>query len=151
MIRFALACDKGHDFESWFRDGQAYEAQSAGGLLSCPVCGSARVEKAVMAPQVARKDRQEAGTQVPAPAGENLALMSPEQAQIRAKLRQLRELMTRDSDYVGNRFAAEARRIHLGETEQRAIHGEADREEVRGLLEDGIEVLPIPGLPDDRN
>ncbi len=147
MIRFTLACDKGHDFESWFRDNASYEDQAARGLLSCPVCQSANIGKAVMAPQVARKDR---GAGAPAPEASH-ALVSPEAAELRQRIRELRAALTRDSDYVGEKFADEARKMHFGEIDRRTIHGEADGEAVRGLLEDGVEILPIPGLPEDRN
>ena len=152
MIRFALACEAAHSFESWFRDGAAYDTQRERGLLTCPVCGSAKVEKAIMAPQVARKDREAAPPPVndPAPPAP-VALLTPEQALVRTKLRELRELMTQNSDNVGDKFAEEARRMHFGETEHRAIHGEANREEVSALLEDGVEVMPLPGLPEERN
>lgn len=152
MIRFALACEAGHTFESWFRDGTAFEDQRERGLLTCPVCQSASIDKAIMAPQVARKDRMAApppATVEPGPAP--VALITPEQAELRTRLRQLRELMTRNSDDVGDKFAEEARRMHFGEIEQRAIHGEADREQVVALLEDGIDVMPLPNLPDERN
>src|SRR5262249_35546645 len=114
VIRFALVCESAHDFESWFRDGAAYEEQRERGLLSCPVCQSAKIEKAIMAPQVARKDRGETSAPAPAVAAEPapVALMTPEQAQLRAKLKELRELMVRNSDDVGEKFAEEARRMH---------------------------------------
>ena len=152
MIRFTLVCEAGHTFESWFRDGTAFDDQRERGLLTCPVCQSASIDKAIMAPQVARKDRTAiTPPAVVEPSPAPVALMTPEQAELRTRLRQLRELMTRNSDDVGDKFAEEARRMHFGEIEQRAIHGEADREQVVALLEDGIDVMPLPNLPDERN
>jgi len=148
VIRFSLVCDQGHEFESWFRDGSSYEDQAERGLLTCPHCGSAKVGKAIMAPQVARKDRE---APPPAAPPQPVALMSAEEQALRAKVRELRAMLTDKSDYVGEHFASEARKMHEGDVEQRAIHGEATGEDVRSLLEDGIEVLPLPTLPDERN
>jgi len=151
VIRFSLACEAAQSFESWFRDGAAYDEQQERGLLTCPVCGSSKVEKAIMAPQIARKDREAAPPPNDASSPAPVALLTPEQTQLRAKLRELRELMTQNSDNVGDKFAQEARRMHFGEIEHRQIHGEANREEVSALLDDGVEVMPLPGLPEDRN
>ena len=122
MIRFSLVCEHGHAFESWFRDGDSYDIQAERDLLSCPHCGSAKVDKAIMAPQVARKDREAAP---PIPAPQPVALISPQEQALRAKIRELRTMLTEKSDYVGDRFAAEARKMHDGELDHRAIHGEA--------------------------
>ena len=149
MIRFSLVCDREHGFESWFRDSAAFDDQAERGLLSCPVCASVKVSKAIMAPQVARKDR----TAVPAaaPTRQQVALMSPEEAALRAKVKELRAMLTENSDYVGDRFADEARRMHEGELEHRPIYGEAKIEDVRSLIEDGVDIHPLPTLPDERN
>lgn len=160
MIRFALACDKGHEFDSWFRDGASFEAQGARGLLECPHCGSTKVEKAIMAPSVARKDRAAgvepvevplSATAPPAPVEQPVALLSPEAVMIRQKLTELREHLTRNSDNVGKKFAEEARKMHFGEIDPRTIHGEATRAEVEELLEEGVPVAPLPMLPEERN
>ena len=143
MIRFSLVCDRGHEFESWFRDSAAYDDQAERGLLNCAHCGSDKVGKAIMAPQVARKDRET----LPQP----VALTSPEEQALRAKVRELHAMLTAKSDYVGDKFAAEARKMHEGEIERRTIHGEATGEDVRSLIEDGIDILPLPMLPDERN
>ncbi|MBP0582455.1 DUF1178 family protein [Labrys sp. LIt4] len=156
MIRFSLVCDRGHEFESWFRDSAAYDDQAERGLLSCAHCGSTKVGKAIMAPQVARKDRESGSPD--AKIRENLpalpqpvALTSPDEQALRAKVRELHAMLTAKSDYVGDKFAAEARKMHEGEIERRTIHGEATGEDVRSLIEDGIDILPLPMLPDDRN
>lgn len=156
MIRFSLVCDQGHEFESWFRDSAAYDDQAEHGLLSCVHCASTKIGKAIMAPQVARKDRESGNPDTKI--RENLpalpqpvALTSPEEQALRTKVRELHAMLTAKSDYVGDKFAAEARKMHDGEIEHRTIHGEATGDDVRSLLEDGIDILPLPMLPDDRN
>jgi hypothetical protein len=164
MIRYALACGAGHDFDSWFPSGASYDSQAAGGLVQCPVCGSTQVAKRLMAPAVGvaveapRQPRAReadgvgpAGVPaVPAPAPP-VALLSERDMAIRAMLRAVREHVTRNADYVGQSFAEEARKMHEGEIEHRSIYGEANPAEVRALLEDGIEVHPLPPAPDERN
>lgn len=153
MIRYALHCEKGHDFESWFPSSDSYEAQRGQGFVSCPVCGSTRVDKALMAPQVARKDRRAAAENVPAPPAPPapVAMVSPAEQELRAKLRELREHVVKNADPVGERFAEEARKIHYGESEHRSIYGQATPDEARELAEEGIEFHALPVLPDDRN
>jgi hypothetical protein len=148
VIRYALVCDHGHGFETWFRSAAAYDDQERRDLLSCPACGSVKVGKALMAPSVGRKG---GGVEPPAASGQRVAMTSPAEAEIRAKLRELRDHLTTHSDYVGKSFADEARKIHFGESEHRSIHGEASVEEARGLIDDGVEFHPLPNLPDDLN
>lgn len=157
MIRYALACQNGHDFESWFRGSEDFDRQNARGLVNCPVCGSASVAKQLMAPSVARTDRGRtidqtgvAVTETPAPEA-GVALLSEREAQLRAMLRAVREQVVANSEDVGKRFAEEARKIHYGESEQRSIFGEASPEDARALNEEGIEFHPLPVVPDDRN
>ena len=150
MISFALACTNGHRFDAWFRTADAYDAQVEAGIVTCPDCGSADVGKALMAPAIARKSAPEP---MPVP----VAAAGPEQvgmgmpSELVEVLRALKQKVTSKADYVGDRFAEEARRIHFKEAEARGIYGEATREEVAGLLEDGIEVMPLPRLPDEAN
>lgn len=162
MIRYALACDNGHDFESWFPSASSFDGQAARGLVQCPSCGSARVEKRLMAPAVggrggarpAEAASPEAAATSPAPpAGpaQPVAILTEREQAIRAMLRAVREHVTKTADYVGPGFAEEARRMHYGETEHRSIYGEANPVEARALLEEGIEVHPLPAMPDDRN
>lgn len=134
MIRFALACSAGHEFEGWFRSNEAFDAQRAAGELTCPVCGASSVDKAIMAPAVARSGSADR------PPPELVA-------RLLAMARALREHVERNFEHVGPRFPEEARRIHLGEAEARDIYGEATREEVEQLLEEGIEVRPLPWVP----
>jgi len=163
MIRYSLQCDKKHTFEGWFANSAAFDKQKKRGLVSCPKCGSTGVQKALMAPNVvtsekaARKPRRapaerSASPSVSAPAvgAQNLAF-SPEQREVLSRLRKLRDEVLAKSDYVGPRFAEEARRIHDNETPARGIHGEASLEDVKSLAEDGIDVFPVPVLPDDQN
>ena len=160
MIHYNLRCDKGHAFESWFQSSTAYESQEKRKLVNCPVCGSAKVERGIMAPQiVSKKGRQSAeaapapaatSTEVTAPAASTPLLMAQER-ELRAKLKELREHIVKNADNVGERFPNEARKMHYGDIEHRPIYGEASPEEARALIDEGVEVTPLPVLPDDRN
>ena len=160
MIRYTLRCDRGHAFESWFQSSSVYESQEKRKLVTCPACGSAKVERAIMAPQiVSRKGRDgalPAPAPVPAPAAEPAApastpLMMAQERELRAKLKELRDHIVKNADNVGERFPNEARKMHYGEIEHRPIYGEASPDEARSLIDDGIDVLPLPVLPEDRN
>ena len=155
MIHYALICDKGHGFESWFQDSAAFGKQAKRGLVTCPHCGSAKVEKAIMAPRLAgaRKREMTAEPPVAAPAPEKapVAMISPQEKELRGKLKELREHLTKNADHVGSKFPEEARKMHYGETKHRSIYGEASPEEARRLAEEGIEFHPLPILPDERN
>jgi hypothetical protein len=162
MIRYALVCDKGHDFESWFADSAAYERQAKRKLVSCPHCGSTKVEKAIMAPRLSRARKgappREAAVEAPAattpaptPSPAPVAMLSPQEQEFRAKLKELRDHITKNADNVGTKFPEEARKMHYGETEHRSIYGVASPQEASELAEEGIDVHPLPILPDDRN
>lgn len=148
MIKYALACEQAHEFESWFPSSEAFETQRKRGFVTCPFCDSAKVEKQIMAPSVARTDKV-----LPAakPEPQAMAVLSDQERELRAALRALREHVMKNSEDVGKGFVEEARKMHYGETEERSIYGEADLEEARALLEEGIDVLPLPIVPDDRN
>ena len=134
MIQFSLICDKGHSFDSWFKSAEAFEKLNSAGMVSCSLCGSVQVEKAIMAPRVTTSKQQ-----TPSLKAEN----SPaEQA-----LKELRNYVEKNSDYVGADFAKEARDIHEGNSPERSIFGEAKPEEAKKLLEDGIPVTPLPFSP----
>ena len=160
MIHYTLRCDRGHAFESWLQSSSAYESQEKRKLVNCPVCGSSKVERAIMAPQiVSKKGRQSAeaapapattSTEVTAPAASTPLLMAQER-ELRAKLKELREHIVKNADNVGERFPNEARKMHYGDIEHRPIYGEASPEEARALIDEGVEVTPLPVLPDDRN
>ena len=158
MIRYSLSCDKGHGFESWFKSSSAYDKQAARGLVDCPVCGSTKVEKAIMAPGVARSAEREAPAaapvQPPAPAPEPrapVAMLSEKERELRTKLRELRDHVVKNADYVGQKFPEEARKMHYGDIEHRSIYGEASPADAAELIEEGIELHPLPVLPEDRN
>jgi hypothetical protein len=141
MIRFSLACHNEHSFDGWFRNSEDFEKQKKRGLIACPDCGSTGVEKALMAPSVSTGRKRE-----------KMALaMNAEQKKALAQLKALSEKLRENADYVGDKFAEEARKIHFGETDPRGIYGEATPEEAKGLAEDGVEFMPIPVFPDDRN
>jgi len=160
MIRYALACSKGHTFESWFQNSAAYDKQAKRRLVECPVCGDTKVEKALMAPTLAGTKKRgrpsspmvtnevaSAAPEAPAP----VAMVSPEEREFRAKLKELRDHLTKNADNVGRKFPEEARKMHYGETEHRSIYGEASPEEAKEMHEEGIEFHPLPVLPDERN
>lgn len=150
MIRYSLVCDAGHGFESWFPSSDSYDTQVTRGLVTCPVCDSAKVSKALMVPSVARTDRERAAPPIPKAEAPVTMIAEPER-QVRAMLRALREHVVANAEHVGARFPEEARKIHYGEAEGRSIYGEASPAEARALIDEGIEVAAIPVLPDDRN
>lgn len=152
MIRYNLVCDAGHGFESWFPSSDSYDAQAARGLVTCPVCGTASVSKALMAPALSRSDR--APMPVPAVVQPNEApvtMIAEPERRMRAMLRALRDHVAATAEHVGPRFPEEARKIHYGEAEGRSIYGQASPDEARALIEEGIDVAPLPTMPDDRN
>ncbi len=170
MIRYTLHCAKGHDFESWFQNSAAFDKQKKRGLVSCPVCGSAKVEKAIMAPRLARAEAVDIeppqlpsptppappnATAAPmppvAPGKAPVAMMSPQERELRQKLKELRDHVTKHASYVGGQFPEEARKMHYGEIEHRSIYGEASPEDAKALHEEGIEFHPLPILPDEYN
>ncbi|HEY9359449.1 MAG TPA: DUF1178 family protein [Xanthobacteraceae bacterium] len=161
MIRYALACDKGHVFESWFQNSAAYDTQVKAALITCPVCNSAKVEKTLMAPGVVgakkRAGAPPASPPSPRPAADTadtstpVAMMSPQEQEFRKKLKELRDHLTKNADYVGQKFPEEARKMHYGDIEHRSIYGEASPDQAKELHEEGIEFHPLPVLPDERN
>jgi hypothetical protein len=164
MIRYSLTCERAHDFDSWFDSSAAFDRLSAAGLVECPHCGSSVVRKALMAPNIATGAGRAVAAETaaampeaaPAPAaGMLMAAPDPKLAALRAEAlaiaRAIRDHVHANADYVGPRFAEEARRIHFGEVEQHGIYGEASPDEVKQLAEDGIEVHPLPRLPEDGN
>jgi hypothetical protein len=131
MIVFTVRCARSHEFEGWFRDGEAFETQRQAREILCPQCGDTEVEKAVMAPRLGRSRATSTA-------------VSP--AQMRAALTELRRQVETNCDYVGPRFAEEARRIHYGEADPRGIYGEATSEESRELADEGIKVGRVPWI-----
>jgi hypothetical protein len=173
MIRYALVCDQHHEFESWFANSAAYEKQVKRGLVTCPSCGSAKIEKALMTPRLARShspshregpeeaqspQKKMTPAQQPAePAPDAMsrpapvAIMTPQEQELRQKLRELRDHLVKNAEDVGSRFPEEARKMHYGETEHRSIYGVASSQDAQALHEEGIAFSALPVLPDDRN
>ena len=170
MIRYSLRCERGHAFESWFQDSASFDKQAKRGLVTCPVCDSAKVEKSIMAPQIPRKGRsadqraseekllRTKARQKKAPAAAASAdaplsgpMIVPQDNELRAKLKELRDHIKATADNVGEQFPEQARKMHYGEIEHRPIYGDASPAEAKALIEEGVEVLPLPVLPDDRN
>jgi hypothetical protein len=157
MIRYALVCEHGHAFESWFADSAAYDKQAKRKLVTCPHCGSAKVDKAIMAPRLATSKKRKGpvkapAAEAPAPAAPApVAMISPQEQEVRAKLKELHDHLTKNADNVGPKFPEEARKMHYGEIEHRSIYGVASPEEAKDLAEEGIEFHPLPVLPDERN
>jgi len=171
VIRYALICGNGHSFESWFQNSAAYDKQAKRGLVSCPVCGDAKVEKALMSPKLSNTGKRatpspppgnetkatgasDEAAKTPAPGHEPrapVAIMSPQEREFRKKLRELREHLVKNADYVGQKFPEVARRMHYGEIDHRSVYGEASPQEAKDLHEEGIEFHPLPVLPDERN
>jgi len=137
MIRYTLRCSNDHEFDGWFRDSAAFDAQTGAGEVACPMCGDTTVGRALMAPSVS------SSKQVAAARAEQAAMVM---GQMRQAMVEMRKKVEESCDYVGDRFPEEARRIHYGEVEpEKPIYGESTLDEARELLEEGIDVLPIPG------
>ena len=148
MIRYRLQCKDGHQFEAWFRHSGDYDRQARRGQITCPGCGSSKIEKALMAPNVATNREQE---RVPAPRAAQPPQHAPEEPKLVGIMRKLRQELAAHADYVGPQFAEEARKIHYKETEPRGIYGEATPGEVKSLEAEGIECFPLPVLPEDHD
>lgn len=147
MILFDLRCSQGHRFEGWFRNGAAYEAQAASHAVTCPLCGDSQIDKAPMAPAIAKGSRSAAIAEALPAADPAPDAVRAAQGEILRHLRELRAHVEKTADYVGDRFAEEARKIHYGEVEGRAIYGETSAEQAQALHEEGVAVASIPWLP----
>jgi hypothetical protein len=143
MIKYSLRCDANHEFEAWFSSSSAYDRQAAARQVHCPVCGTGDVGKALMAPNVVSGRRQET---VAKPAPHDAA-----QSEALQLMRKLRDFVEKNAEYVGPRFAEEALKIHDEEAVARNIYGEASRDEVDYLLEEGVDFCPLPDVPEDHN
>ena len=150
MIHYQLRCSRDHSFDGWFGDSAAFEKQAKLGLVECPECGDRAVERALMTPAVPKKGKQSVPAAPPGPAptpAPAKAAAGPIPAQVFAMLQRMRAEVEKNCDYVGERFADEARKIHQGETDKRGIYGEATSEDAEALAEEGIEVSRIPWVP----
>ncbi len=146
MIQYSLICENSHKFDAWFASAKAYGEQQDIGIVTCPICASGDVQKALMAPAVALSGDKKTSD-------EKLVVSSghPQQKELQAATKNLRDKVTSEADYVGDKFASEARKIHDKIIEPRGIYGEATREEVTSLAKDGIDFLPLPTLPEEHN
>ncbi|MEM7751000.1 MAG: DUF1178 family protein [Pseudomonadota bacterium] len=155
MIRYQLQCDKDHGFEAWFNNSAAYEKQVKRKLVVCPECGSTKISKAIMAPNVGVKGNKKSEPPVPAKQAARSVPVDPKvaaaQQEIMSAIRKLRKTVEENAEYVGPRFAEEARKIHYKESEEKGIYGEASPGDVKDLLEEGVEIHPLPVLPEDQN
>ncbi|MFT8244484.1 DUF1178 family protein [Roseomonas sp. BN140053] len=149
MIHYQLRCDGDHGFDGWFKDSAAFDKLAKAGLVECPACGGTKVTRALMAPAIAKE--RPAPAPVPQPAPEAPVMQQqaagPMPAQVVALLQKMRAEVEKNCDYVGPEFAAEARRMHAGESERRGIYGEATEAETELLRDDGIEIAQIPWIP----
>jgi hypothetical protein len=156
MIRFTLVCENSHEFESWFASNDSYDFQNANGLVSCPHCNAVKVGKAVMAPAVARTVR-EPGARAKRKAPEapvqrqTVALLGERDRELRDLAQELHAKIVAATVDVGAEFPSEARKIHDGDAPERPIRGQASLEEARALLDEGVSILPMPILPEDRS
>jgi hypothetical protein len=153
MIKYALQCDKGHGFDSWFPSGASYETQRKRGLVDCPICGSIKVDKQIMAPSVSLKSGRSDPDALPVTdtPDQAMVMVGEEAARLRSMIRELHAHVQANTEDVGSRFADEARKIHYGETEERAIRGKATFDDAQALHDEGIGFLPLPSLPEERN
>ena len=147
MIRYDLICEDGHEFDGWFSDSAAFDEQSLRGLVSCIHCGSTKVEKQLMAPGIPVKGNRKAEAAKPMLA----STFDPRQQKLIQLMREVRKAVEENAEYVGNKFADEARKIHYEEAEKRGIYGETTTSDARALIEEGIEIHPLPVLPEDGN
>ena len=143
MIKFSLICDREHEFEIWLGSSDEYDKQKKRKLLSCPSCSSSRIEKALMRPSVSTARKKDQMMQI--------SNVQKAQKELMEKVRQLRDEVVKNGENVGQRFPEEARKIHYGEAEARGIFGSASVEDAKELIDEGIEVMPLPVLPDDQN
>ena len=165
MIRYRLKCEKRHEFEAWFANSAAFDRQAKRREISCPRCGTTRVEKALMTPSIARRGRRKraevekkpaepasaSAPSAPASQTETETHRLAAHGELAAAMRKMRAEVMSKSEYVGPRFSEEARKIHYEEAPARGIYGEATREEAQALAEEGIEFFPLPPLPEDHN
>ncbi len=156
MIHYQLRCEKGHEFDGWFKDSAAFDAQAGRGLIECPACGTVEVSRAMMAPAVAKRavepprpvaSSPEPPVPAPAPPVPSGGVAGPMPDQVRAAFQRLRAEVEARCDHVGERFTEEALRIHRGETEPRAIYGDATPDQAEQLAEEGVSFARIPWVP----
>lgn len=149
MIHYQLQCSQSHGFDGWFKDSASFEKQAKRGLIECPECGGTNIERALMAPAVAKRQSMPVPVETPAPpaAAPAQVAAAPIPAQMMAALQRIRAEVEKNCEYVGPRFADQARAMHRGEAEAKPIYGETSEEQAESLIEEGIEVAQIPWVP----
>ena len=141
MIHYSLVCDRSHKFDGWFASADAYDGQKTRGLVTCPICMTTSVDKALMTPSVSRSGSEKV----------SLSIGHPQHQQLRDAMLALQNKVTSEADYVGDKFAEEARKIHFKEVDARGIYGEATKEEVAALIDEGVDFMPLPNIPEEHN
>lgn len=149
MIHYQLQCGQSHGFDGWFKDSASFDKQARRGLIECPECGGTDIQRALMAPAVAKRKTQAVAAPAPAPAQPEPAKVAAARipAQVLAALQRLRSEVEKNCEYVGPSFADQARAMHRGETEAKPIYGETSEEQAETLVEEGIQVAKIPWVP----
>ncbi len=149
MIKYNLICKDGHEFEGWFQNSEAFDKLADAKQLSCTVCGTSKVSKALMAPNLGAAVKSKSDTPDTKPS--ETQEMTELQQEFRKAVKKVREHIEQNADYVGKGFAEEARKIHYEEAEARDIYGEATSTEVKELVEEGVEFQALPTLPEEQN
>ena len=149
MIKYSLMCEKGHEFEGWFSSSEDYDVQNKRGFVTCAICGNANISKTLMAPQVSGTKKSSDADNPSVPMAQMPSPQLP--AEMIEQLRKIKKHVEANSENVGDKFPEEARKIHYGEAEERGIYGKASLKEAVDLAEEGVNVLPIPQLPEDGN
>lgn len=147
MIRFDLICDQEHEFDSWFASSSAFDDQKRAGFVSCPYCGSEKVSKSLMAPSISAKSNKTSRRNHPMLSAND----DPAVREMAENIRKMRKHVADNAEYVGKNFAKEAREMHYEEKPARGIYGEATAEDAKSLIEEGVGVMPLPTLPEEKN
>lgn len=155
MIHYDLICESGHEFDGWFSDSAAFDAQAKRGLVTCVHCGSAKIEKQLMVPGISVKGNRKPEAQKPETSEAQKPVLAsafdPRQQKLIQMMREMRKAVEENAEYVGDRFADEARKMHYEEAEKRGIYGETTAKDAKALIEEGIEIHPLPVLPEEGN
>ncbi|WP_341760117.1 DUF1178 family protein [Candidatus Endowatersipora endosymbiont of Watersipora subatra] len=142
MIRFSLTCALDHISDGWFSSSEDFEKQKSLGLIACPICNSINIEKSLMTPQVSKSSNHKT---------QSLSLEHSVRKELISHMRKIRDKITENADYVGDKFPEEARKIHYGESEERSIYGQVGKEDAETLIKEGVHIMPLPIIPDDAN
>tara|TARA_B100000989_G_scaffold208889_1_gene158423 strand:- start:24 stop:449 length:426 start_codon:yes stop_codon:yes gene_type:complete len=141
MIRYDLVCVNEHFFESWFKDSESYQKQLEANEIVCPKCNSSNISKSLMAPGIPKKTNTKNGN----------VIANSSSSSINNAIRKIRDEIKKNSEYVGDQFPEEARKIYYNEAEMRSIYGKASKKEITELVDEGIDIIQIPEIPDDKN